>query len=275
MRTQWIGVHLGRSMLFLLLLVGPLSRPAGGQGCGPTGNEPTSDPGPNCTWWYQDAIVFDRQVITSSHDTEQHSAWERLPPCACGFYGPTIPCPSCPDSALVKTLADTLQWTTTSTISDAVALSLRAKLLLDMGYSYTLTATEQLALSGTHTETTQYTLHRVPILCFTRYYRQIWTHHDRTGVTFRDWTYYWVARDQGMNECDAGTEKTTCTDVIASGTVTWNTYPNYEWAPQQPPCGGVAVTIQDPWGGTRETPCCSTVCVPPPPGENPCCGCIH
>jgi hypothetical protein len=241
--------------------------------CTPDGHPPPSDPGTGCEWWYNTASVSSRTLITARIDEPRHSVWEDLPPCACGWYPHTVPCPSCPPSPITKTIKDTLKWSTSSSVSSELALALKERLLSEIGFIWTLTVTEQSELIGSHTESTSITLNRQPIMCFTRHYRQVWSYHYVAGETYNDWVYFWDALDPDLNLCAAGHTTTTCTEQVARGSAAWNTFPNYEWAPQQPPCGGVPIQNPDPWDGERETPCCETVCVSPPPGEHPCCGC--
>lgn len=199
--------------------------------------------------------------------------WVDLPFCFCGLYYPTTPCPTCPPVENQVITTDTLQWTVQSTTTQSSALSLKDDLIGALGYTFTLTTAEQQSLSGTHTETTTFTLRRQAIGCFTRYYRQVWYKRSRTGKQYTDWTYSWIARKASGESCGQAAQ-TYCSELTAYGKVIWNTFPNYEWAPSEPPCGGVPISSPDPWDGKREKPCCEPLCPPPPLPALPCCGCL-
>lgn len=239
--------------------------------CDPGNYCPNTPPSEGCDeWTYFGTNVSIVTKITVSADTLQNTSWEPLPFCACGWYPVTIPCPACPPITTEVSISDTLQWTVTTSLEQEYALDLKAELIVEVGFSGTLTLAEQQSLSGTHTEITTTTFSRQPILCFTRHYRQQWTQHVRGGERIRKWTYYWIDFCAKPEPVEV---ETTCEEILAQGIVTWNTYPNYQWAPQKPPCGGVAIQTPDPWGGKREEPCCENVCSPPPPPQLPCCGC--
>lgn len=250
-----------------------LANPATDQ-CDPGDYEPSVSPGVGCTWWYITGAFSERIVILSATDTRMTEPWTNLPPCACGWYPYTVPCPRCEANCTTVTLTDTLQWSVSLSTGSTIqsGLSLKNELIGEVGWNGALTASEERSLSGTRTVSVQEEFCRQPIMCFTRYYRQTWWKRSRTGRLNRDWIYFWQANSAGGVPCGANAF-TECTEIGATGSVKWSTRPNYEWAPQEPPCGGVPVQNPDPWDGKRETPCCSTVCEPPPLGTYPCCGC--
>jgi hypothetical protein len=185
----------------------------------PNGNEPGSRPGSGCAWWYNTSFCSGRIIITSRVDAQKYSAWETLSFCACGCFAPPVPCPQCADNHVEKKLTDTFSWSISTTDAVQTGLALKAELTVQIGYPLILSQQEQLSLSGTHVEEPSYTLHRQPVMCFTRYFRQTWGFHSRSGVTRRDWTYHWNARDAGGALCEPLTS-TLCTETVAKGTVT-------------------------------------------------------
>lgn len=241
--------------------------------CDPDGNFPKAPPPAGCKWEYEGSGTFyaERHVLVSSSDIDVFGPWDILTNCACGWYPETVPCPTCPPDPITKSITDTGTWSITTGTQQAAGFTLRSQLFADVGFSYTLTVSESQSLSATHTETSTITLNRQKILCFDRFYRERWVKRTRTRKMYFDWTYTWRA---WCNEIMTGTTVTTqCSQLVASGTFTWNGYPQFEWAPQKPPCGGVPIQTPDPWGGKREVPCWACVCSPPPPPEHPCCGC--
>lgn len=242
--------------------------------CDPDESTPTSSPGPGgCEWWYDTGWCVPRYDLVFDGSEEKVSARETLPPCACGWYPETAPCPTCPPNMLTVTMLDTLTWAMSATSGSQHALTLKGHMLVEIGYSYALSQSEMQSLSGTHTVSVAYALPRQPIMCFTRYYRQSWIRRTRTEKLYYDWTFSWRAWCNGV---PSGTMTTTsCAQLMASGTMVWNTLPNYEWVPQEPPCGGIPIGSPDPYGGKRETPCCAEVCWPPPSPAHPCCGCAY
>ncbi len=241
--------------------------------CDPDTNKPTDNPGTGCTWWYSTGSAELRNEISFQEDVRMKKDWEDLPFCYCNLYQYPVPCPTCPPMTDSVTIADALTWSIQQTTTQSFAFALKEWLIDCLTYTYTLTVAEQQSLSGTHTETTTITFARQATGCFTRYYRQVWYKKTRTGKQTAVWTYLWVPRKASGDPCGDAV-KTECSEVSASGTVVWNTYPNYEWAPGQPPCGGVAITNPDPWDGKREKPCCEPLCPPPSPPALPCCGCM-
>lgn len=242
------------------------------QNCDPDNHVPDQNPGPGCEWLYWSAFLTDRDHITESLDELRKGDWEKLPFCACGWYPHTIPCPGCPPIVSTVTHTDTISWSVSSTHGVQHALALKLKLFAEIGYTGTLTTQQQEALSGSHVRSVSTQFSRQPIMCFDRFYRLVWNHHHRAGERRREWTFVWVKIcDESIVIDDRA--YTYCSEVIASGSVTWDSFPNYQWAPQQPPCGGVPITDPDPWDGQRETPCCPDVCNPPSPPQTPCCGC--
>jgi len=172
-------------------------------------------------------------------------------------------------------VTDTGTWNVTVAKAKQEGLSLKFNLMADVGYTASLTASEQQSLTGTHTETTTIVLVRQKILCFDRFYRTIWTERFRKKKRYADWTFRWL--EWCNNNPATATTETSCSQLLAIGSFKWTTYPQFQWAPQKPPCGGVAISYPDPWDGKRETPCCADVCTPPPSPAHPCCGCeaIH
>jgi len=240
----------------------------------PDKNLPTEAPPNGCTWAYRNQITYDQTHILSSSSILMTSDWETLTPCACGWYPATVPCPQCPSDVDTRTTTDTLTWTATYTSAGthAVAIGLKLAEIFSVGYTYTLTTTEQNALSGTHTETSTYTLNRTKILCFERYYRVYWHDRARAAQLKRVTVYFWSPDCGGQINTNV-LVNSSCTDLLAECALFWSGFKNVEFAPQQPPCGGVAIQVPDPWGGIREKPCCETVCNPPPAPKHPCCGC--
>lgn len=229
--------------------------------------------GPGCNWQYDNASVEHRYELLSHESEQMFTQWELVPYCACAWYPHYVPCPSCPPDIDTITVTDTGQWSITVGQSGTheFGLALRAHIFAAIGYNYQLTQSEQQSLSATHTETTQITRNRTRIMCFDRYLRQTWTKHVRKERSLADWTFYWV--EWCGNAPTNNTTTTLCTALIADGTLTWNTFPMYQYAPGQPPCGGVPIQNPDPWDSKRETPCCPDVCTPPPAPATPCCGC--
>jgi hypothetical protein len=263
-----------RRLLLAAIAAGTLGLPVVSRSqplpCSPDNYEPTQPPFPGCEWWYFNSSHIEWNAITFRSDERKTSAWEDLPFCGCQWYPHYVPCPSCPPLTTTVTLTDTLTWSVSSTTTTQDALALKSDLIVDMSYTYQLTEAEQAALTGTHTETTQYQFTRQAILCFTRYYRTVWWERVRKGERKRKWTYYWEEWCGGYSSGQF--THTFCESVVAQGEATWNTYPNYEWAPGEPPCGGVPIGDPDPWDGMREKPCCWPLCEIPR-GMQPCCGC--
>lgn len=239
--------------------------------CDPVDNQPTIPPGRSCEWWYEDGNYSVRYVLTASSDVDKSTAWEPLNACACGWYSSTQPCPACPPDTVSSTVTDTGMWSITVGNQVQHGFALRTQLFGDAGYTCTLTQTEQSSLSATHTESTTITLQRQQLLCFKRYYRKAWTQKIRKEKMYLDWNFWWQSWCDGTST--GSWVMTNCTQLGAIGSFQWNTYPSIEWAPQQPPCGGVPIQAPDPWGGVRESPCCQDVCAPPPSPAHPCCGC--
>lgn len=247
------------------------SAPAFAQ-CDPDDYIPLESPGgAGCDWWYMNSAVAEQTVIVVVEDEPRYGVWETLPFCFCGWYPVTVPCPGCQPTEITLTKVETLGWSVQSTISDQIAFTLKERLLSEIGWTGTLTQEEQEALSGSVTRESTITSGVIPKACFTSYYRKAWHYYELSGATYYDWTYAWqVWCDEYPTQTTAMTH---CSEMVASGTAHLHTPPNHQWAPMQPPCGGVPIQNPDPWDGKREEPCCPDVCLPPSFPEHPCCGC--
>ncbi len=267
--TSVSGVRGLQSVAFVSALVFALSP---GLSCDPATNKPTTNAGAGCTWWYRNGIPSERNVLTSSSDVKMKKGWQQLDFCFCGLYIYPEVCPTCPPLENQVTITDSMTWTVQNTVTESSAFALKEFLIDALSYTYTLTTAEQQSLSGTHTETTTFTFRRQAVGCFTRYYREVWEKRTRSGKRLKNWVYYWQGFTATGTDC--GTlAQTTCTETTM-GTAVWNTYPNYQWAPSEPPCGGVPIQNPDEWDGKREKPCCTPLCPPPSPPTQSCCGCI-
>lgn len=272
-----VGCKLMRKMSRLAVVLAFLPLLGAGEPvviCSTSSYEPTKEGlSPGCRWEYDYGDAVPRFELLFHESEQKFSDWELVPFCACAWYPHYIPCPSCPSDVDNLTVTDTGSWTITVSQSGTheLGIILRAHIFAAMGYNYQLTQSEQQSLNATHTETTQITRNRTRIMCFDRYLRQTWMKHVQKERLVYDWTYHW--REWCGNNFTNQTTTTECTALIADGTVTWNTFPMYQYAPGKPPCGGVPISEPDPWDGVRETPCCPDVCTPPPSPATPCCGC--
>lgn len=260
-------------VLMLCLGAASMTRGQDSWDCGDPETHMPPSPPTGCEWVYSTGAYSIRHVLVQSYDKVKSTEWEPLNPCACGWYPATVPCPSCTPDTISKTVTDTGVWAITTGQQQSHGFTLRSQLFADVGYSYNLTQTEQLSLTASHTESTTITLQRQQLLCFKRYYRMTWMERYRSRKMYADWTYSWRQWCGGFSTPTFAT--TTCAQLLAQGAFVWSTFPSFEWAPQAPPCGGIPIQNPDPWGGKRETPCCETVCVPPPPPAHPCCGCEY
>lgn len=248
--------------------------------CDPASFMPTEPLPPGCEEWQLLQFTWnDRYLLTASSDTPMHDGWETLPFFACGWYGENgEPCPETPPpTTITHHYSDTLGWETkeinTSEHSVDIAIALKKWLIEKIGYTYTLSEEEQKSLTGSHVEGVDIQLVRQPFMCRTRYYRRSWIRRLRRGEFHRDHNYAWAPFCGGDRDL-THIRYTVCDELMSRGTVIWDTYPNYEWAPAQPPCGGVPIQNPDPWEGKREKPCCDNLCQDPPAEPHPCCGCV-
>lgn len=263
-----------RLMASVALMASFCLAPSASAQCHPNDFEPSDPPSAGCEWWYLTGNLNHWYEVITHIDRPRRGQRDALSPCFCGWYPAHVPCPSnCPDYSTSVSHTDTLQWSVTSTISVQAALSFKWDLIItQLGYIAQWGAQEEQALSGTKTRQFSVNLPRQTIGCFTRYYRTAWTYHKRAGRYHVQWTYLWQEWCNGY-PTENKTAATMCDYTTATGSAEWDTIPHYEYAPSGPPCGGVPVSVPDPWDGRREEPCCDTVCLPPPPGQNPCCGC--
>jgi len=240
------------------------------QPCDPLDYKPREDPGAGFRWEYQTGDSIVKFVKLGGADERRKTGWELLPFCGCAWYPHTVPCPTCPPVTTQVTSTDTLTWTVSTTSTRQEGLALKFTMFAEIGWNGSLTQAEQEQLSGTHTSTVTTTFVRQPVLCFNKWYRQVWQWRMYSGARVVTHRFSWRAVN-ARGEMGKKAE-TTCKQETV-GRVEWNTYPNYEWAPGKPPCGGIPIQNPDPWDGKREEPCCPDVCTPPPSPAHPCCGC--
>lgn len=237
--------------------------------CDPYDYKPTQENTTGCTWEYMGFKASEYTEITFSKESLKYGGWIGLPPCACGWYPSTVACPSCPPSTVPVQAVESLNWQITWINDPSHGKDLKAKLIQDIGFTGEVPEN----LSGSKVFNATINLAKEPVMCYERFYRTQWTEKVRHGrkvfhVDF-DWGQ-WC--DPGVTPSPAAT-KTVCKETLATGKATWNTLPAFQWAPQYPPCGGVAVTNPDPWDGKCEKPCCEGLCPPPAAPAHPCCGC--
>ena len=244
---------------------------ASAQPCYPDNYPPINPAGQDCEWLYIGGAVVERTIMTAVVDKQKPGVWSSIPPCACGWYPVEVPCPGCPPRTITYTKTGTLTWSSSSAYTVQSALALKARFIAEAGSTNTLTIQQQNSLAGTDTDSVADTYQWAPILCFERWFRPVQWHHQRAGYVMHDWTFQW---ERWCNGYPSTYDKTHCTEEVARADVSFTSPANYEYAPQKPPCGGVAITIPDPWDRKRETPCCDTVCGPAPvPPAHRCCGC--
>lgn len=104
--------------------------------CSPNSYEPEPPAAEACVWEYHTDVVTSFTELLWSTDTDKYGVWDPLPTCACGWYARTQPCPPCEADQISTSVADVLQWTTSSQVSNELALELKAELIAEIGFTY-------------------------------------------------------------------------------------------------------------------------------------------
>ncbi len=237
--------------------------------CDPIDYPPQSPPNGGCEWVYggNGTVVSFREVIVRDNTRLIKTNWQMIPHCGCGWYPIPQPCPPCLPTTITNTSVESVSWSVSSSQSLESGLALKFALFAELGVNMEFTEAQSQSLSGSASVTTTQQLGVQPLLCFNRHYRFVSQRRTITMNRYRDWEYAWV------EYCpDPGRFTTTLCSEVVRGTATYQSPRFAQYAPQEPPCGGVVVGNPDEYDGRRETPCCPDVCEPPPTGH-PCCGC--